>query len=147
MSCYRSAYEEYYKNINNVARGKNDKNKCSTYWKRNGDPISLKHGINLNNNDKIISILTKRLIKELTGATILLVFFVGLKYIPTDQVKEMHMKCKQTLNYNFNYNDCINTMNTIQVGNIKGTSLQIDNLKAKAYNFIEYIKQTDNMQN
>lgn len=147
MNSYRSAYEEYYKNINNVARGKNDKNKYSTVGKRNSNPINFRYGNNLNNNEKIISIVTKRIIKELTGATILLLFFVGLKYIPTDQVKEMHTKFKRTLNFNINYSDCINTFNTIQIGNLGGTDLQIDNLKAKAYNFIEYIKKADNMQN
>lgn len=147
MSSYRSAYEEYYKNINSVARGKNDKNKYSDFRKNNGNSISLKSGINFNNNGKIISILTKRFIKELTGAAILLVFFMGLKYIPTDRVKEMHVKCKQTLEYNLNYKDYISTIDAIQIGDIKIANLQIDNLKAKAYNFIEDIKKTDNMKN
>ncbi len=147
MSSYRSAYEEYYKNINNVARGKNDKGKYSTAGKRNSNPINFRYGNNMNNNDTIVSILTKRIIKELTGATILLLFFVGLKYIPTDQIKEMHMKFKQTLNYNISYTDCINAIGTIQIGNVSGADLQMDNLKEKAYNFIEYIKKTDNMQN
>lgn len=147
MSSYRSAYEEYYKNINNVARGKNNKNKYSTTGKRKSDPINFRYGNNLSNNEKIASILTKRIIKELTGAAILLVFFLALKYIPTTQVREMHTKFTQSLNYNINYSDCINTIDMIQIGNVKGTDLQIESLKARVYNFIEYIKKTDTMQN
>ena len=105
----------------------------------------------------MINTLIKRIIRELTGATILLLFFVGLKYIPSTQVKEMHIKCKQTLEQNFNYNESIDAFNTIQIGNIKGKDLKIgnfttedlkiENLKIKASNFMEYIKSNSNLQN
>lgn len=147
MSSYRSAYEEYYKNINNIAGGKKDKSKYSTAEKRKGNPINFRYGNNRNDGDTIVSILIKRIIKELTGATILLLFFVGLKYISTDQIKEMHVKFKQILNYNISYTDCIDAIDTVQIGNVNGADLQMDNLKKKAYDFIEYIKKTDNMQN
>lgn len=147
MSSYRSAYEEYYKNINNAVSGKNNKNKNSNFSKRNSNANRSKYGIDLKNHETIMNIVTKRFIKELTGATILLMFFAGLKCIPTDQVKEMYIKCKQTLNYNISYNDCVNTINTMQMMDEKGTELKIGSLKEEAYNFIEYIKKVSNMQN
>jgi len=101
--------------------------------------------------------LIKRIIRELTGATLLLLFFVTLKYIPLTQVKEMHIKCKQTLEYNFNYNEFIYAFDEIQIGNIKGKDLKIgnfttedlkvENLKTRVWSFMEYIKSNDNLQN
>ena len=125
--------------------------------KKADNSISSKYGINIKYNDTMINTLIKRIIRELTGATILLLFFVGLKYIPLTQVKEMHIKCKQTLEQNFNYNESIDAFNTIQIGNIKGKDLKIgnfttedlkiDNLKIKASNFMEYLKSNSNLQN
>ena len=156
MSSYRSAYENYYKNINNAAKGKKDNNKYFTLGKKADNSISSKHGINIKCNDKMIDVLIKRIIRELTGATILLLFFVGLKYIPSSQVNEMHIKCKETLEHNFNYNESIDAFNTIQIGNKKGKDLSIggfttedlktENLKIKASNFMEYIKNNSNLQ-
>lgn len=143
MSSYRSAYEEYYKNINNLEKGKSSKKKYSILDKKSGDFPSSRFGLSLKSNDKFADIIAKRLIKELTGATILLVFFTGLKYIPTDQAKEMHLKCKEALNYNINYNDCINTINTIQTSN----DFKIENLRTQAYKFVEYIRSNSNLQN
>ena len=152
MSSYRSAYENYYKNINNTVKGKKDNNKYFNLNKKADNSTSSKYG-----NDTIINILIKRIIRELTGAIILLLFFAGLKYIPSTQVKEMHTKCKQTLEQNFNYNDSIEAFNTIKIGTIKGKDLKIgsfttedfkiENLKIKASNFMEYIKNNSNLQN
>lgn len=149
MSSYRSAYENYYKNINNTAKGNKDNNKNFTLGKS-----SVRHGVS---NDTMGNIIIKRVIRELTGATILLLFFLGLKYIPIPQVKEMHIKCKQTLSQNFNYNGSIEAFNNIQIGNIKGKDLQfggfttedlkIENLKARASNFMEYLRNSNTMQN
>jgi hypothetical protein len=129
MSSYGSAYENYYKNINNTEKGKKE-----------------------NNKDTITNTLIKRIIRELTGATLLLLFFVLLKYVPSTQVNEMHIKCKQTLEYNFNYNESIDAFNTIQIGNLKGADLNIGNftvedLKVKASNLIEYIRNNNKVQN
>jgi hypothetical protein len=156
MSSYRSAYENYYKNINNADKGKKDKNKYFNLGKKAENSINSKHGINIKYNDTMINTLIKRIIKELTGATVLLLFFVGLKYIPSTQVKEMHIKCKESLEHNFNYNESIDAFNTIQIGNIKGKDLKIgnftaedlkiDNLKTKASNFMEYLKSSNNLQ-
>ena len=154
MSSYRSAYENYYKNINNPEKRKKDNNKYFTLGKKADNSISSKYGINIGYNDTIATILIKRIIKELTGATILLLFFVLLKYIPLTQVKEMHIKCKQTLEYNFNYNESLEAFNKIQIGNIKGKDLNIgnytaedlklENLKGKVSDFMEYIKSNSN---
>ena len=156
MSSYRSAYENYYKNINNAAKGKKENNKYFTLGKKADNSISSKHGMSIKYNDTMINTLIKRVIRELTGATILLLFFIGLKYIPSTQVHEMHIKCKQTLEQNFNYNESIDAFNTIKIGNIKGQDLKIgnftvedlkmDNLKTKASNFMEYLKSNNNLQ-
>lgn len=154
MSSYRSAYENYYKNINNTGKRDKDNNKHLTPGKNSNNHTSLRHGVS---NDTMGNILIKRIIRELTGATILLLFFVSLKYIPLPQVKEMHIKCKQTLNQNFNYNESIEVFNNTQIGNIKGKDLQfggfttedlkIENLKSRASSFMEYLRNNNNMQN
>lgn len=154
MSSYRSAYENYYKNINNAVKGNKDNNKHFTLGKSSDNSISLRHGVN---NDTMGNFIIKRIIRELTGATILLLFFVGLKYTPLPQVKEMHIKCKQTLSQNFNYNESIEVFNSIQIGNVKGKDLQfggfttedlkIENLKVRASNFMDYLKNNNTMQN
>lgn len=147
MSVYRSAYEEYYRNINNESKGKNDIKKYSIFRKKSVSSDNSKYGFNFKNRDKIVEYLMKRIIKEVTGATIILIFFTGLKYIQTDQIKEMHTKCKQALNYNINYTDCVNTINEIKIGNIKGTDLKLEYIKTQAYKFMEYIKTSSTMQN
>ena len=157
MSSYRSAYENYYKNINNTEKEKKDNNKFFILGKRADNSISSKYGINIKYNDTMLNTLIKRIISELTGATLLLLFFVSLKYIPSTQIKEMHIKCKETLEYNFDYNKSIDVLDEIQIGNIKGKDLKIGNfttkdlklesLKAKASNFMEYIKSNDGAQN
>jgi len=154
MSSYRSAYENYYKNINNIERGKKDNNKSFTLGKKADKSISSKYRMNVGYEDTMLNTLIKRLIRELAGATLLLLFFVLLKYIPLTQVKEMHIKCKQTLEYNFNYNESLEAFNTIQIGNIKGKDLNIgnytaedlklENLKGKVSDFMEYIKSNSN---
>lgn len=156
MSSYRSAYENYYKNINNTEKGNEDRNKYFTRTKKDDNYNGSKYGINIKCNDTMINTLIKRIIKELTGATLLLLFFILLKYIPLTQFNQMHIKCKQTLEYNFNYNECIDTFNTIKIGNINGKDLKIgdytsedlkiENLKVKASNFMEYIKSNSNLQ-
>lgn len=156
MSSYRSAYENYYKNINNDKRNKKDKSRHWIFGKKTDNVTRSIQGINMKDN-AIIETLIKRVIKELTGATILLLFFVGLKYIPSVQVQEMHINCKQVLIYNFNYDECIDVFNTVQIGNVKGKDLRIgnfsaedlkiENLKAKASNFMEYLKNNNNIRN
>ncbi|EKQ55102.1 MULTISPECIES: hypothetical protein [unclassified Clostridium] len=146
MSSYRSAYENYYKNINNRVNGKKDKNNYFHIGRKNNDSISSKYGINsMKNNKSFTDILIKRVIRELTGATILLFFFTGLKYIPSEQVREMHIKCKQLLAQNFDYNEYLQMLNTLQIGNFKVKDLNLDNLtteelKTKAFNFWESLK-------
>jgi hypothetical protein len=157
MGSYRSAYEEYYKNINNTAKGKKDKKNYSIIGKKTDNSINPRYGNNMKNNDKIVNILIKRITKELTGAIILLLFFVGLKYVPSAQVQEIHIKCKQILNENFNYSEYIDVFNSMQIGNVKGKDLKIgnftiddlriDNLKAKTSSFMEYLKSSSTMKN
>ncbi len=158
MGSYRSAYEDYYKNINNTTKGRKDKRSHLTLGKKNNNAnIGSRYGNNMKSNDKMINILITRITKELTGATLLLLFFVGLKYTPYAQAQEMHIKCKQVLNQNFNYNGYIDTFSTMQIGNIKGKDLRIgnftaddlriENLKSRTSNFIEYIGSNSNINN
>lgn len=149
MSDYRSAYENYYKNINKAVNGKN--NIYSKRDKKADNSISSKYSINLKSKDGIKEVLIKRVITELTGALMLLLFFVGLKYIPVDQVKELHIKCKETLEQEFNYNGAIDAFNKTYIGkdlrisNFTAEDLKIEKLKAKAAEFIEYIKSNSNL--
>lgn len=148
MSVYRSAYENYYKNINKTVKGTN--NKFSIRDKRADEFISSKYGVNLRSKDKIIERLIKRVITELTGATILLLFFVGLKYIPSTQVKDLYIKCKGTIEQDFSYNGTIDAFNEMYIGKVQGKDLKIgdfkaedlkvENLKAKAASFMENFK-------
>lgn len=149
MSSYRSAYENYYKNLNKEANGLNNRHLARD--KKADKCISTKYNVNLKSKDKIIEVLIKRVTTELTGAAILLLFFVGLKYIPSAQVREMYINCKGTLEQDFNYNQSIDAFNEMYIGKIQGKDLKIgdftledlkvENLKAKALNFMEIIKK------
>lgn len=151
MSVYRSAYENYYKNINKTVKGTN--NRFSIRDKRADEVISSKYGGHLRSKDNIIERLIKRVITELTGATILLLFFVGLKYIPSTQVKDLYIKCKGTIEQDFSYNGTIDAFNEMYIGKVQGKDLKIgdfkaedlkvENLKAKAANFMENFKNED----
>lgn len=153
MSSYRTAYENYYKNINNTSKGKKDKNNNKLIGKKADNYLGPRYGNRIKSNEPFSNIIIKRVTRELTGATILLFFFVGLKYVPSDQVSGMHIKCKQLLNHNFNYNEYIEAFNSMQIGNIKGKDLKvgnfttedlkIENLKIKAQNFVEYLKNNN----
>lgn len=148
MSSYRSAYENYYKNINKTVRDANSR--YATRDKKADSFINSKYSINVNSKDKMVESLIKRVITELTGATILLLFFAGLKYIPLTQVNELHVKCKETIEQDFNYNGTIDAFNEMYIGKIQGKDLKIgeftvedlkiENLKAKISNFMENIK-------
>ena len=152
MSSYRSAYENYYKNINKVVKGTN--NKQLTRDKKADTSISSKYGINLKSRGTIIETLIKRVITELTGAAVLLLFFTGLKYTPVTQINELHIKCKQTLEQDFSYDGAIDAFNGMYIGNIQGKDIRIGNfavedfktknLKMKAVSFMEYIRNDSN---
>lgn len=148
MSSYRSAYENYYKNINKTV--KNTKSKHAARDKKADSFISSKYGGNVSSKDKMVEVLIKRIITELTGATILLLFFVGLKYIPSTQVKELYIKCKGTIEQDFNYNGTIDVFNEMYIGKMQVKDLKIgnhtvedlksENLKATAASFMENLK-------
>lgn len=157
MGSYRSAYEDYYKHINNTTKGKKNKKNHLILGKKTNNSIGSRYGSDMKNNDNLMNILIKRATKELTGAIILLLFFLGLKYIPSTQVQEIYTGCKYTINKSFNYNEYIETFSTMQIGNIKGKDLKIgsftvddlkiENLKAKTSNFMEYLKNNSNIKN
>ena len=79
MSSYRSAYENYYKNINNAEKGKKDKNKYFTRGKKADNSISSKYGINIKYNDTMINTLIKRIIKGINRSYNFIVIFCWIK--------------------------------------------------------------------
>lgn len=151
MSSYRSAYENYYKNINSNDKRKRDHLILGRKTDDRHKPI-----YNIKDKNTMMNFFIKRIITELTGATILLLFFLSIKYIPSSKSDQIYSKCKQVLNYNFNYDECIDAFNQIEIGNIKGEDLKvgdfstedlkIENLKVRAANFIEYIKNNKSEQ-
>lgn len=143
MSDYRSAYERYYKNINNAARGKKDNNK---YLPLSDSFIGPKSMRGAGSNDGQGNYLIKRIIRELIGATLLLVIFFGLKFIPLEQVRNIHSISKQAVSQNFDYDKSIETFSYINIGNFKLDDLRTENLKVKASEFINYLKNISNTQ-
>ena len=145
MSDYRSAYEKYYKNINNVANGKREGNKYFSLTGRSNSEISSRYsgGARLNNNGNY---LVKRIIRELIGAMLLLVIFFGMKVIPLTQVKEAYNLSKQTLSQNFDYDKCIETFGDMTIGDFKVQDIKSNNIKAKVGQFMDYLKTISHTQ-
>lgn len=156
MNNYRSAYENYYKNINNRAKGKQDSIRYSPLGKNRDDLIKSPYGISRSSEFNFKEFCVKRIMRELIGAAILLLVFVGLKYIPVNQVRQVHDTCKEVLNQQFNYDESIEAFNNAEVGNFKMKDLKIgdlsledfksNSLKVKTSNFIEYLKNKSNLQ-
>ncbi|AQS08547.1 hypothetical protein CLOBY_06570 [Clostridium saccharobutylicum] len=156
MNNYRSAYENYYKNINNRAKGKQDSIRYSPLGKKRDDLIKSPYGISKSSEFNFKQFFVKRIMRELIGAAILLLLFVGLKYIPANQVSQVHNTCKEVLNQQVNYDESIDAFNNVEVGNFKMKDLRIgdftledfksNNLKVRTSNFIEYLKNRSNSQ-
>lgn len=145
MSDYRSAYERYYKNINNTANGKKESNKYLPLSSRNDSSMNLKYGTRA----KISSqgnYFVKRMIRELVGAMLLLVIFFGMKFIPLNQVQEVYTISKQTLTQTFDYDKCIETFSYVKIGNFKLEDMKKNNIKLKVSQFVDYLKNVSKGQ-
>lgn len=150
MSNYMSQYEEYYKNIN-----KRNNNKESTgYLPRRKRDIKSIYSIQLGDNEQVRyfsrDYWIKRMIRELSGAMIILVLFIGLKYIKNDYIQQAYGWSKNIITTNFNYDEAIEAFSNCEVGTYKVNELNIggitvEDLKSekisnRVNNFIDYLK-------
>lgn len=58
------------------------RNHLTSSKKANNAIIGSRYGSNMKSNDKMINVLIKRITKELTGATLLLLFFCWIEVYP-----------------------------------------------------------------
>lgn len=145
MSDYRSAYEKYYKNINNFANGrKQEKKYFSLIGKGDNEINSRYRGEARLNNDG--NYLVKRIVRELIGATLLLIIFFGMRIIPLTQVKGVYNLSKQTLSQTFDYDKCIETFSDVTIGGFKVEDIKSNNIKVKVEQFMNYLKNVSHTQ-
>ncbi len=153
MGNYSSAYEEYYKNINN---------KSITKESGNRGPF-LNRGVNNTQSNKFQSCNAeeiyyfskdywiRRIERELAGSLALLACFMGLKYTNIKNVQDFYKWCKQNVVSEFNYDQSVEVLNSMEIGTFKtkdfkiGTfeieDLKSENLKTEMKNFKEYINK------
>ena len=145
MSDYRSAYEKYYKNINNFANGEKQGKRYFSLTGKNDSEINSRYrgGERLNNNENY---LVKRIIRELIGATLLLVIFFGMKTIPLKQVKGAYNLSKQTLSQTVDYAKYIETFEDLKIEDFKVEDIKSNNIKAKVGQFMNYLKNVSHTQ-
>lgn len=153
MGNYSSAYEEYYKNINNKSRTKESSNK---------NPFLNNRAIKiLNNKTQHSGIenvdyfskdwLIRKVEMELVLSLALLIFFMGLKYTGVKSVQEFYKWCKYNVVSEFNYDQSIEVLNSIEIGTFKTNDIKIgefdiedlkyENLKIGVENFKSYLNQ------
>ena len=146
MSDYRSAYERYYKNINNTAKGKKERNNYLFLGNINDKNINSRFGIGESINNKPGHYLVRRIIRELIGATLLLIIFFGMKVIPLTQVNEAYNLSKQVLSEPFDYDEYIETFSDVTIGDFKVEDIKSNNIKAKVSQFMDYLKNVSQTQ-
>ena len=146
MSDYRSAYERYYKNINNTAKGKKERNNYLSLGSINDRNTNSRFGIGEGINNKPGHYLVRRIIRELIGSTLLLVIFFGMKVIPLTQVNEAYNLSKQVLSEPFDYDECIETFSDVTIGDFKVEDIKSNNIKAKVSQFMDYLKNVSQTQ-
>lgn len=149
MGNYASAYEEYYRNINNKYKDKEI---------RNTKKFSRNHEINnyKSHADGHIRYFTKdywirRIERELTGSLVLLSCFMLLKYTNIQNINGLYLWCRNAVVSEFNYDQSIEAFNAIEIGGYKAKDFRIgsfkiddlksENLKAELDNFKEYLSQ------
>lgn len=152
MTDYRSEYERYYKNINSSS-GNSESKRHLFSRVRNSDYS----GIAYNGRNSYMSYegggrYAKILIRQLEASLILLVMFVGLKSAPLPQVQRVHQKAKFFINQTFEYDTTIDVMSNMEVGGFQMSNLHLENLKSQNikssfYNFIDYMKNINNIDN
>ena len=152
MTDYRSEYERYYKNINSSSgSSKRKKPLFSRLKSRDYSEVSYSGRNSYMSYDKGGKVV-KILIRQLEASLILLVIFVGLKSAPSSQVQKVHQKAKFFINQTFEYDTAIDAMSNMEVGGFQMQNLHLENLKSQNikssfYNFIDYMKNINNINN
>lgn len=150
MGNYASAYEEYYKNINN--RSRDNEQRKNSFFRNN----KTNNDFMMHSDNKIRyftkSYWIKRLERELAGSLVLLSCVAGLKYSNNQEMNKFYVLSKQTIMSQFDYDQSIEAFNSIEIGNFKVRDVRIgqfkvedlkyENLKKSIENFKEYLNQT-----
>ena len=149
MGNYASAYEEYYKNINNNSKDKELKS-GKHFSKTNRNSTYMSHA------DERIKYCTKdywvkRIEMEIAGSLLLLSFFIVLKYANVPSINMVHFWCRNAVVNDFNYDESIEAFNSMEIGGYKTKDfrmgpfkiedLKTENLKIGFNNFKEYLSQ------
>ena len=149
MGNYTSAYEEYYKNINNKAKEKE-------IWHRKQHSSGRGSGKYKTHADGETVYFSKeywirRIEIELAGSLALLSCFIALKYVNTPYTNEVYVWCRNAVVKELNYDQSIEAFNSMEIGGYKAKDFRIgtfkiedlksENLKAGWNNFIQYINQ------
>lgn len=117
---YNSQYEEYYNSLKN-RKTTNLKNNNYMYGGRNN-----KIG---NSNTKF---LQKRIMRDLIGVFLLLVFVLGLKAFSNPKTQMVYNYSKKIVNENYDYKKVINKTKTLDVKFLEDKILKyIDTFKSK----------------
>ncbi|MDO5517919.1 MAG: hypothetical protein Q4F66_10210 [Clostridium sp.] len=153
MSNYMSQYEEYYKNINKK-NNKNNNKQASRYFpgrRRDNKPI---YSSPMAKNEQVRYFSRdywfRRIISELSGAMIILVLFMGFKYIKNDYIQQAYRWSKNVMTSSFNYDQTIEAFNNSEIGTVKISELNIggitvedlksEKISSRVNNLIEYLK-------
>lgn len=153
MGNYSSAYEEYYKNINNKSITKESSNKNPFLNNRASKILNNKTKHNGTENMDYFSTdyFIKRVEMKLFLSLALLISFMGLKYTGIKSVQEFYKWCKHNVVSEFNYDQSIEVINSIEIGTFKINEIKIgefdiedlkyENLKTGVKNFKSYLNQ------
>lgn len=114
MNDYRAAYENYYRNINN--NPKVEKNIRSV---ENIRRTKSRHGSTDFNVEKIF-------FKQFIGASMVLVYFSALKYIPLNNVQYIYSQSKNLMNKSMTYDDMIEGIKNINIGGYTAAAININ---------------------
>ena len=149
MGNYTSAYEEYYKNINNKSKNRELKNE--NHLSKNSSIRSYR-----SHADERIKYCTKdywikTIQMNIAGSLLLLSFFIVLKYTNDPNINKLHVWCRNAVISDFNYDESIEAFNSMEIGQYKAKDFRIgpfkiedlksENLKVGFDNFKEYLNQ------
>ena len=149
MGNYASAYEEYYKNINNKSKDKQFKS--GKHFSKNNESNNY-----MSRADERIKYCTKdywikRIERELAGSLVLLSCFMLLKYANVPSINGLYFWCRNAVVSDFNYDESIEAFNSMEIGGYKTKDfrsgsfkiedLKYENLKTGWDNFKEYLNQ------
>ena len=141
MGNYASAYEEYYKNINNKSKEKEIRNR-KQHLNRNG---ARKYEVHA--DEEVIYFSKKYWIRriqiELVGSLALLSCFMVLKYVDTPYTRGAYLWCRNAVVSEFNYDQSIEAFNSMEIGKYKVKDFRIGAFKIedlKSENFSIFIQ-------